>query len=467
MENLVFNQNEYIENIRLKNADLCKKALIITYGCAQNETDSDKLYGMLFEMGYRKTDDEKNADIVIINTCSVRENAEVKVYGKIGALKAKKKKNPDMVVGVCGCLMQQTHASEKVKSSFPFVDLVFGTHVIHEFPKMLYEILEKKKKIYSVDSIDGIVAEGVPISHEKSYKATIPIAFGCNNFCTYCVVPYTRGRERSRKSDDILNEIKGLAANGLSEVMLAGQNVNSYGNDLENDLDFPDLLNSVSKIDNIKRIRFITSHPKDLTEKLIDEMAANPKICKSLHLPFQAGSNRILKEMNRKYTKEDYLKLVDMVRKKMPEAAFTSDVIVGFPGENDEDFSETLDIVKKVRFDNLYTYIYSKRKDTPAEKMPDDKTYEEKLKNFNELLRVQKNICRAINDTYYGNTYEIIDEGLSKTNPNMRSGRTDTNKVINYTPKEAVKEGDFVKVKITLVKSFFLNGEQVTGNNIT
>jgi len=459
-KNLIFNQNEYIENIRLKNADKEKKALIITYGCAQNETDSDKLYGMILKMGYKKTDDEKKADVVIINTCSVRENAEVKVYGKIGSLKAKKMKNKGMVVGVCGCLMQQPHASEKIKKSFPFVDLVFGTHVIHEFPKMLYDIIENNQKIHSVDPIDGIIAENVPIDREKSYRATIPIAFGCNNFCTYCVVPHTRGRERSRKSEDILNEIRELAKADLKEVMLVGQNVNSYGNDLSDDLDFPDLLKNVSLIDQIKRIRFITSHPKDITDKLINEMAENPKICKTLHLPFQAGNNRILKEMNRKYTKEDYLKLIDKVKKKMPDIALTSDVIVGFPGETDREFLDTIDIVEKVRFDNLYTYIYSKRNDTKAALMPDNKTYEEKLKNFNELLRVQTEICKEINDTYVGNIYEIIDEGVSKTNPEMRNGRTETNKVINYVPKTDVAEGDFVKVKPTLARSWFLNGEE-------
>ena len=460
-KNLVFNQNEYIENIRLKNADRSKKALIITYGCAQNETDSDKLYGMLYKMGYKKTDDEKKADIVIVNTCSVRENAELKVYGKIGSLKLKKNKNPDMVVGICGCLMQQPHASERIKKSFRFVDLVFGTHVIHEFPKMLYDALEKNKKTYSIDSIDGVIAEGIPINRDKPYKATIPIAFGCNNFCTYCIVPYVRGRERSRKSEDILTEITELSKNGLKEVTLVGQNVNSYGNDNNDDLDFPDLLNKVSKIDGIKRIRFITSHPKDLTEKLIDEIAENPKICKSLHLPFQAGNNRILKEMNRKYKREDYLRLIDRVKEKIPDAALTSDVIVGFPGETDEEFADTLDIVKKVKFDNLYTFIYSKRKDTPAEKMPDNRTYEEKLKNFNQLLRLQADICKEINDTYLGNTYEIIDEGISKTNPDARSGRTETNKVINYIPYQHVTEGDFVTVKVTETKSFSMNGKQI------
>lgn len=453
-------QKEYMRNVFLQNEGKGKTAVVVTYGCAQNETDSDKLYAMLFQMGYQKGDDEKTADLVIYNTCSVREGAEVKVYGKVGTLKAKKKKNPDMVIGVCGCLMQQPHASERIKKTFPFVDMVFGTHVIHKFPEMLHHVLINRERVISVDSVDGVIAEGVPVVYEKNYKAAIPIMYGCNNFCTYCVVPYTRGRERSRKSKDILAEIASLLENGLKEVTLLGQNVNSYGKDLDNDLDFADLLSEICKFPQIKRVRFVTSHPKDLTDKLIGVMKDNKKICNSLHLPFQAGNNRVLKEMNRKYTREDYLTLVAKIRAAVPDIALTSDVIVGFPGETEEEFYDTLSLIKEVRFDNLFTFIYSKRKDTKAALMDDPRTYEEKLKNFNELLEVQTEICREANEAYLDNIYEIIDEGLSKNNPQMRQGRTTTNKVINYLAKTDVNEGDFVNVKVTQVMSWSLVGEQ-------
>ncbi len=460
-DELINTQKEYMKSVRLINQDKKRTAVVVTYGCAQNETDSDKLYAMLFEMGYQKGTDEKTADLVIYNTCSVRENAEVKVYGKVGTLKAKKKKNPDMVIGVCGCLMQQPHASERIKKTFPFVDMVFGTHVIHEFPKMLHQVLTQRERVISVDSVDGVIAEGVPVVYDKWYKASIPIMYGCNNFCTYCVVPYTRGRERSRHSKDILAEINTLVQGGLKEVTLLGQNVNSYGKDLENDMDFADLLSAICEIPEIKRVRFVTSHPKDLTDKLIGVMKEHKKICNSLHLPFQAGNNRVLKEMNRRYTRDDYLNLVRKIRDAVPDIALTSDVIVGFPGETEEEFYDTLSLIKEVRFDNLFTFIYSPRKGTKAALMDDPRTYEEKLKNFNELLEVQTEICREANEAYLNNTYEIIDEGLSKNNPQMRQGRTTTNKVINYKQNAAVSEGDFVTVRVTEVMSWSLVGEQV------
>ncbi len=454
-------QFEYIKNIKLKNEGKKKTAFINTYGCAQNETDSDKLYGMLLQMGYEKADDEKTADIILFNTCSVRENAEVKIYGKVGALKAVKKKNPDLVIGICGCLMQQEHASERIRKKYKHVDMVFGTHALYRFPKLLYDVLTEKERVFDAKNVDGAIVEGLPVVMEKNYKAQIPVAYGCNNFCTYCVVPYTRGRERSRKSEDILNEINALVKNGLKEVTLLGQNVNSYGNDNDDDLDFPDLLQKIADIKEIKRIRFVTSHPKDLTDKLIDTMARNDNICKYLHLPFQAGNTRVLKEMNRKYTREDYLNLVSKIKAKMPDIALSADVIVGFPGETTEEFYDTVSLIKEVRFDTLFTFIYSKRKNTKAALMDDPMSYEEKLKNFNVLLEEQNRISKEINDTYLGNVYEIIDEGLSKTNPDMRQGRTETNKVVNYKAKEAVTEGEFVNVKITECMTWSLNGEQV------
>lgn len=454
-------QRDFIESVRLLNKDKNKRACIVTYGCAQNETDSDKLYGMLEEMGFIKSDDEKESDVIIFNTCSVRENAEVKVYGKVGALKAKKAKNPDMIIGVCGCLMQQEHAAEKIKKQYKFVDLVFGTHALYKFPELLFGIIHDKKRIFDNETQDGRIAEGLPIIYNSSHKASVPIAYGCNNFCTYCVVPHTRGRERSRKSEDILNEIRTLSKNGLKEVTLLGQNVNSYGNDRENELDFPDLLLKIAEIPEIKRIRFMTSHPKDLTDKLIDVIAGSDKICKYLHLPFQAGNSRVLKEMNRKYTREDYLALIDKIKAKIPDIALSSDVIVGFPGETTEEFYDTLSLVEKVRFDTLFTFIYSPRKDTRAALFPDPMPYEQKLKNFNELLELQNRISKEINDTYLGREYLIFDEGLSRTNKEMRCGRTDTNKIINYKPKSRISEGDSVMVRVTECMTWSLNGEEI------
>ena len=454
-------QNEYMKNIRLRNDGQDKTAFIVTFGCQQNETDSDKLYGMLEQMGYAKSESTKTADVVLFNTCSVREHAELKVYGSVGALKARKQKNPDLIIGICGCLMQQSYASERIKKTYRFVDMIFGTHALYKFPELLYNIIENKRRIYEVEPENGTIAEGVPVIHEKWYKASIPIMFGCNNFCTYCVVPHVRGRERSRKSADILGEIAVLAEKGLKEITLLGQNVNSYGNDNNDDLDFPDLLTEIAKLDGIKRIRFVTSHPKDLTDKLINVMAGNEKICKSLHLPFQAGNSRVLAEMNRKYTREDYINLVDKIKAVMPDIPLTSDVIVGFPGETDEEFYDTVTLIDYVRFDSLYTYIYSKREDTKAALMADNRTYEEKLANFNKLLERQTQISKEINDTYFGKIYEILDEGESRTNSQMRSGRTESNKVVNYKPLAEVKEGDFVQVKVTEVRSWSLNGEQV------
>ncbi len=460
-ENEIKEQYEYIKSIKLKNEGKKKTAFINTYGCAQNETDSDKLYGMLFEMGYEKAENEKDADIILFNTCSVRENAELKIYGKVGALKAVKKKNPDLIIGICGCLMQQEHASERIRKKYKHVDMVFGTHALYRFPKLLHDVLTEKERVFDAKNVDGAIFEGLPVVIEKNYKAQIPIAFGCNNFCTYCVVPYTRGRERSRKSEDILNEINSLVKKGLKEVTLLGQNVNSYGNDNDDDIDFPDLLQKIADIKEIKRIRFVTSHPKDLTDKLIDTMARNDNICKYLHLPFQAGNSRVLKEMNRKYTREDYLNLVSKIKEKMPNIALSADVIVGFPGETTEEFYDTLSLIKEVRFDTLFTFIYSKRKNTKAELMDDPMSYEKKLENFNILLEEQNKISKEINDTYLGNVYEIIDEGLSKTNPDMRQGRTETNKVVNYKAKGEVSEGEFVNVRITECMTWSLNGEQI------
>ena len=359
-------QKDIISKIKTKNDGKNSLAYVLTLGCAQNENDSERIRGILTEMGYSMCDDEKIADIVIFNTCAVRENAELKVYGYIGALKNIKAMRPEMLIGVCGCMMQQSHIVEHIKNSYRHVDMVFGTHTIHHLPQIIYSAI--KQRVVDIEDTDGYIVENVPHLRTSSIVASVAIMYGCNNFCTYCVVPYVRGRERSRLSNDIIAEIQGLAAQGCKEVTLLGQNVNSYGKDCD-EVDFADLLNLISKIDGIERIRFVSSHPKDITDKLISVIASNKKVCNQLHLPFQAGSNKVLADMNRKYTKEQYLDIINKVKKAVPNIAITSDIIVGFPTETTEDFEHTLDVIKQVEFDMLYTFLYSKRKGTPADKM--------------------------------------------------------------------------------------------------
>ncbi len=433
---------------------------IITYGCQQNNADSQILKGMLEEMGYAQTEYNEKADIIIFNTCCVRENAELKLYGNIGALKNLKKEKPGLIIGVCGCMMQQKHAVEMIRKKYRQVDLIFGTHNVHKFPELLEKVLNEKYTLIEVLDSEGIIAENLPMIREDRHKAWITIMYGCNNFCSYCIVPYVRGRERSRKPEDIINEIKILAANGCKEVTLLGQNVNSYGKDLEKVCDFADLLYLVNDIRGIERIRFMTSHPKDISDKLILTMKNCNKICEHLHLPFQAGSTKILKLMNRKYTKEEYLKKVEKVRSEIPNIALTTDIIVGFPGETNEDFNETLDVVNKIQFDQAFTFIYSKRKGTPAADMEDVLNDDEKHKNFDKLIKMQNEISKRINDSYLGKILEVLVDGPSKKNPKRLSGRTRTGKIVNFYGKDVIA-GDMVFVKITEVFSWSLNGELV------
>ncbi|MBQ9580395.1 MAG: tRNA (N6-isopentenyl adenosine(37)-C2)-methylthiotransferase MiaB, partial [Lachnospiraceae bacterium] len=345
------------------------KCMVNTFGCQMNARDSEKILGILEKAGYEEAEDEKHADFVIYNTCTVRENANNKVYGRLGYLGSLKRKNPDMIIALCGCMMQEEHVREKIKETYRFVDLVFGTHNIFKFAELVVNAVYTNKQVMEVwDSTDKIVEE-LPIVRKYSFKSGINIMFGCNNFCSYCIVPYVRGRERSRKPEDIINEIKTLVEDGVTEIMLLGQNVNSYGKELENPMTFAELLSEITKIEGLKRIRFMTSHPKDLSDELIEVMASSDKICKHLHLPVQSGSTEILRAMNRKYTKEQYLTLVDKIRARIPDISLTTDIIVGFPGETKEDFEETIDLVKKVRYDSIFTFIYSKRTGTPAAKM--------------------------------------------------------------------------------------------------
>ena len=332
-------------------------AITETYGCQQNENDTERIRGMLKECGFEFTEDQNVADLIIYNTCAVRENAEQKVFGRLGILKHLKETRPELVIGICGCMVQQEHIPAEIKKKHPQVDLVFGTHALYKFPELLYNTLVGKKRVVDIEDSEGYIAEGIPVLHSDSDKAWVSIMFGCNNFCSYCIVPYVRGRERSRKSADIIEEIKSLVKSGVTEVTLLGQNVNSYGKDLDENIDFSDLLAMVNEIEGIQRIRFVTSHPKDFGEKLIDTMERCSKVCHQLHLPFQAGSNEVLKKMNRGYTKEEYISKINLLKKRIPDIALSTDVIVGFPTETNEDFEETLNVLKEVEFDNIFSFM--------------------------------------------------------------------------------------------------------------
>ncbi|MBQ9757470.1 MAG: tRNA (N6-isopentenyl adenosine(37)-C2)-methylthiotransferase MiaB [Clostridia bacterium] len=433
------------------------KAFVETYGCAQNENDSERISGMLFDMGYGFCEDAKDADLIIYNTCAVRENAELRVFGNLGALKHLKAKKPELIIGVCGCMVQQEHIAEQIKKKYKHVDMVFGTHALWRLPELLAEAMENGRA-FDVHTSDGEIFEGITTKREKSPLAKIPIMYGCNNFCTYCIVPYVRGRERSRTVDSVLKEVREVAALGYKEVMLLGQNVNSYGNDLSDGISFAKLLEEVCTVDGIERIRFMTSHPKDISDELICVMARNDKICKQLHLPVQCGSDRILKKMNRSYTRDKYLDIVRKVRQAMPDIVLTTDIIVGFPGETNEDFEETMSILREVEYDMIFSFIYSKRKGTPAAEMEDCLSAEEKHQNFERMVAFQNEISKRKNDAYLGRCEKVLVEGLSKTNPKFLSGRTDGGKIVNFRGEEGMT-GEIVNVRITEIKTWSLIGE--------
>ena len=437
--------------------DKAKKAFVETYGCQQNVNDSEVIRGMLVDMGYVMTDSKEEADLILYNTCAVREGAELKVFGNLGALKHLKSKKEDLVICVCGCMMQQKDIQEQIKRKYKHVSLVFGTHSLYRFPSLLSTVLFDDKRVFDI-SEDSVIAEDLPIVREEGPCALVSVMYGCNNFCTYCIVPYVRGRERSRDKEVILKEIKELAEKGYKEITLLGQNVNSYGNDLDEDIDFADLLKMVHGVDGIERIRFMTSHPKDISDKLIDTMATLPKVCKQLHLPVQAGNNQVLSAMNRRYTKENYLEKIEKIKKRMPGITLTSDIIVGFPGETNEQFLDTLDILKKVRYDTIFSFIYSRRPGTPAAKMEDVISAEDKKENFNKLLEVQDKISKEINDSYVGRIEKVLVEGRSKTNPDTLAGRTEGGKIVNFVASESAV-GTFVDVKITEARTWSLIGE--------
>jgi tRNA-2-methylthio-N6-dimethylallyladenosine synthase len=450
------------ENNELEQQKTGKQKLmhVITFGCQQNNSDSEKIMGMLSEMGYTHTDNKVQADLIIINTCCVRENAELKLYGNIGALKQLKADNPKLIIGVCGCMMQQEHAVEMIRKKYHQVDLIFGTHNVYKLPELLERSMNEKYTLIDILNSEGSIIEDIPVLRKETFKAWVTIMYGCNNFCSYCIVPHVRGRERSRMPEDIIREIEGLAKDGCKEVTLLGQNVNSYGRDLEMDVDFADLIRLVNEISGIERIRFMTSHPKDISDKLIYTMRDCKKVCEQLHLPFQAGSNEILRRMNRKYTKEEYLNKVIKAKQEIPGVALSTDVIVGFPGESDEDFEETLDVLRQVEFDQVFMFIYSKRKGTPAAEMEDPYSYEYKHRNFEKLVALQNDISRKANEAYMGRTVEVLVEGKSKNDAAKYTGRTRTGKIVNFGGADGII-GKLVNVYVNEIHSWFLNGEMV------
>ncbi|HPT77931.1 MAG TPA: tRNA (N6-isopentenyl adenosine(37)-C2)-methylthiotransferase MiaB [Candidatus Atribacteria bacterium] len=450
-------QKYYIDTLRKRISHLNLKYHIVTYGCQMNVHDSEKLAGMLYDAGYRETDNEHEADLILFNTCCVRENAELRVYGNVGALKSRKQMNPNMIIGVCGCMMQQKEVADYIASRFPFVDLIFGTHNLHRFPQLLLQAIDSNTTVVEVLDEQGRIVENIPTKRAEGVSAWTTIMYGCNNFCSYCIVPYVRGRERSRRPEDILDEIRELGQKGYKEITLLGQNVNSYGKDIGNYL-FHDLLMDINDLPGIERIRFMTSHPKDLSEGLIKAIADLDKVCEHLHLPIQAGSNRILKAMNRKYTREDYLRLVDRVKAAIPGIALTTDIIVGFPGETEQDFLDTLDIVKQVEYDSAFTFIYSPRTGTPAARMHDETDNEIKKERLSRLIELQNQISRDKNLKLVNTVKEILVEGPSKNNPDMLTGRTRTNKIVNFAGSKDLI-GRLVQVRVKEARSWSLEGE--------
>ncbi|MBR4765842.1 MAG: tRNA (N6-isopentenyl adenosine(37)-C2)-methylthiotransferase MiaB, partial [Clostridia bacterium] len=430
------------------------KAYVHTYGCQGNVADGERIEGMLIEMGCDLTDDVNTADLILFNTCAIREHAEDRLYGNVGALKVLKKQKPELKIILCGCMMQQPHAADKIKKSYSFVDIVFGTHVLYKLPEILYKSFSTGKRIFEISESDGVIAENLPVHHDSSFKAWLPIMYGCNNFCSYCVVPYVRGRERSRNPKDIIEEAKCLVKQGYKDITLLGQNVNSYGKGT--DYNFARLLREINDIEGDFLIRFMTSHPKDCTFELLDTMAQCNKVAKHLHLPFQSGNNRILREMNRGYTREKYLELLDYAYKVMPDLSVTADVIVGFPGETYEEFLDTVSLVEEAKFTSMYTFIFSSRPGTKAAEMPDPVSREEKGKWFSELLKVQENEADKRTASMVGKTYRVLCEGFNKNG--LIEGRTQGNVIIEFSGSSGLI-GSFVNVKVTESLVWILKGE--------
>ena len=456
-------QYYYIEKAKQYVAEEAKKLgrsltfCVTTFGCQMNARDSEKLRGILNQIGYEEAEEDE-ADFVIYNTCTVRENANTRVYGRLGQLKPRKKQQPHMMIGLCGCMMQEPEVIAKLKKSYSFVDIIFGTHNIYKFAELICERYEAGKMVVDIWEDTDKIVEDLPNERKYAFKSGINIMFGCNNFCSYCIVPYVRGRERSRKPEAIIREIERLVKDGVSEVMLLGQNVNSYGKTLEEPITFAELLRRIEKIEGLKRIRFMTSHPKDLSDELIEVMASSEKICKHLHLPVQSGSTRILKKMNRRYTKESYLELAEKIKKAVPDISLTTDIIVGFPGETEEDFQETLDVVRKVRYDSAFTFIYSKRTGTPAAAMEDQIPADVVKDRFDRLLSEVQSIASEVCAVHEGKDMEVLVESVSDHDASMVTGRMSNNLLVHFKgTKEMI--GTYVTVHLTECKGFYYLGE--------
>lgn len=433
---------------------------ISTYGCQMNEEDSEKLSGMLKSQGYERTENKEEASIIIFNTCCVRENAENKVFGNLGQLKQLKKKNPNLVIAICGCMMQQVGMADKVLKTFPYVDIIFGTHNAHKFPEYLHRVLQEGVQVKEILNKEEGIVEGLPIDRKSDVKAFVTIMYGCNNFCTYCIVPYVRGRERSRKSEDIIKEIEELVSQGYKEVTLLGQNVNSYGKGLEEDIDFAGLLRKVNEVKGLERVRFMTSHPKDLSDDVIMAIKECDKLCEQVHLPVQSGSSRILKEMNRHYDREYYLDLVKKIKSEIPDVTLTTDIIIGFPGETEEDFLDTLSLCEEVGYDSAFTFIYSRRNHTPADKMENQIPDDIKHDRFNRLVEAINKKVVIKNKEYEGKVVEVLVEGPSKNDETKLTGRTRNGKLVNFAGDEKLV-GELVNLKIVRAQPFSLIGEIV------
>lgn len=455
-------QQEYARKVRVilsaKYPVEPPKAYVHTYGCQGNVSDSERIKGRLFEMGYVFTENREEADFVLFNTCAVREHAEDRVFGNVGALKPIKNKKKDMIIALCGCMMQQEHVSERIKRSYPYVNLVFGTFAVHRLPELLYKVLRNGKRVFETSETRGEIAENVPVYRDRDFKTWLPVMYGCNNFCSYCVVPYVRGRERSRSPEAVIEEAKELISLGAKEITLLGQNVNSYGKGASHGVDFPKLLRMINDLPGDFKIRFMTSHPKDCTRALLETMAQCKKVARHLHLPFQSGNNRVLREMNRGYTREQYLELITYAKELMPDISVTSDIIVGFPGESYEEFLDTLSLIEEVKFTSLFTFIFSPRKGTRAITMDDPVPYKEKSRWFTELLRCQEAIASERCASMLGNTYEVLVEGFTKEDDGRLTGRTDGSINIDFEGDPSLI-GTYVKVKVTNALNWILSGE--------
>ena len=451
--------NDYIVKENLKKLGLNKKYFVKTYGCQMNEHDTENIKAILEDMSFTEVDNMEDADLILLNTCAIRENAHNKVFGMVGRIKHLKESKPDLVAGICGCMAQEEHVVKEILEKYKWLDIVFGTHNIHNLPNILYEAISKKDLEVDVLSIEGDVVENIPVKRDSKYKAWVNIMYGCDKFCTYCIVPYTRGKQRSREPEYIINEVKKLVEDGYQEVTLLGQNVNAYGKDLNIDYGMSNLLEDVAKT-GINRVRFVTSHPWDFTDEMIDIIAKYDNIMPYIHLPLQSGSSSILKKMGRRYTKEEYLTLYKKIREKLPYSSITTDIIVGFPNETDEDFNETLEVVKECKFDSAFTFIFSPRIGTPAAKMEDSISLEVKEKRLQELNELINKYSKEANDKYLGKIVPVLIEDFSEKDDSMLMGYTDTMKLVNVKGDSSLI-GKIVNVKITDVKTWSMDAEVV------